>query len=459
VKKIFKYLLYLIVLIALALFIVGKINTKSFKQGNLKHTQSWQGQFITIGEENIRYVQKGEGQDILLIHGTPGSIEDWQPIIDSLSTTHKVTAFDRPGNGFSTANNYDYTIKANVNMVNQLINKLALDSVVVVGHSYGGSIVAHMATTENDKVRSYIIVASPLYEFNPEMLYKLSTTPIIGKGFTTLIGKTVASQKIEEGLSNAFGGNREILTDDFLAIRKQLWSQPKVLYATSSEQVNYNNDLKEVSENYKNINKKIDILVGDKDRQTTFEDCKKLQNDIQNSEILLLKNTAHFIQFERTDELLKIIRKHSANQIEPIAEISITKEKFFFLKDEIDLPNQRKIYLSTINEVIIFRPTEFNFGKMVEDNQSDKLVKLDGNFEKLTNRIVNTFRNNKNIKVTVSEKDIVAVNNLKDTLYLDASKHLYGFVINQLQSEPIYIKPGISTNEVIDKINKTFNLK
>ncbi|MCF6348657.1 MAG: alpha/beta hydrolase [Flavobacteriaceae bacterium] len=457
-KKLLKYLLYLIILIALALFIVGKINTTSFKEGNLKHTQSWQGQFIDIGEETIRYVQKGEGQDILLIHGTPGSIEDWQPIIDSLSTTHRITAFDRPGNGFSTANNYNYTIKENVNMVNMLIHKLVLDSVVIVGHSYGGSIAAHMATTKNDNIKSYIIVASPLYQFKPETLYKMSTLPIIGKGITVLISKTVAQQKIDEGLLNAFGGNKEILTDTFLDIRKQLWSQSKVLYSTSKERMNYANNLKETSENYKNIDQKVSVLYGKNDDKLIQEDCERLHKDVSNSEILVLKNTAHFIQLERTGELLKVIRKYSINQKEPINETSITKEKLFFLKNEIDLPIKKKIYLSTKNEVILFRPSEFNFGKMVEDNQSDALIKLDGNFEKLTNEIVTTFKNNKNVKITISEKDIVAVNNLSDTLYLDTSKHRYGIVINQLESEPVFLKSGISTNDVIYKINKTFNL-
>ena len=259
-KKILKYLIYFILLIVLGLFITGEIYTSSFKKGDLVHTKSWQGEFIDIDGETIRYLQKGTGQDILLIHGTPGSIEDWQPIIDSLSLHNRVTAFDRPGHGFSTANNYDYTLKANVAFVNKLIDRLALDSVIIVGHSYGGSIAANMATTNNGKVKSYIIVASPLYQFKPEMLYKLSTTPFIGKGITTLISKTAAPQKIEEGLLNAFAGNREILTVDFLDIKKQLWSQSKVLYATSKERMNYASNLKKVSENYKKIEKEVSVL-------------------------------------------------------------------------------------------------------------------------------------------------------------------------------------------------------
>jgi len=460
-KKILTYLLYSIILIAVALFIVGSINTTSFKEGSLTHTQSWQGQFIDIDGENIRYIQKGAGQDVLLIHGTPGSIEDWQPIIDSLSITHRVTAFDRPGHGFSTANNYDFTIKTNVNIANELIDKLALDSVIVVGHSYGGSIAAHMATTKNDKVKSYIIAASPLYQFKPEMLYRLNTIPFIGKGITVLISKIAASQKIEEGLLNAFGGNKEILTDDYLTIRKQLWSQPKVLQATSKERMNYADNLNNVSNHFKEIDKSVSILYGTKDNQLIQEDCVSLQNDVPNSKILALENTAHYIQFERTSELLNSIKKHTkvSDESATYNKISIIKEKFFYLKNEIDLPTQNKIYYSTKNEVILFRPTEFDFGKMVEDNQSSKLVKLDGNFEKLTNQIVNTFKNNKNIKITVSEKEMVAINNLKDTLYVSTSKHLYGIVINQLQSEPVFLKSNVSSTEIIRKINETYNLK
>ncbi len=313
-KKLFKYLIYFIILIALALFIAGQANKTSIQKGSLEHTDNWQGQFMDIDGEKIRYIQKGVGSDILLIHGTPGSIEDWQPIIDSLSSTYRVTAFDRLGNGFSTANNYDYTIKENVAFVNKLMNKLQLDRVVIVGHSYGGSIAAHMATAKNNKVKSYIIVASPLYQLHPEGLFKAGGIPLLGKGIGVLISKTVAAQKIEEGLFLRFEGNTEILTANFLSIRKQIWSQPKVLYSTSKEHVNYDSDLKEVSDNYSEINSKISILYGTNDHPDIIKDSEKFHKSIPHSELLVLKNTAHFIQFEKTNALLKIIKSHTNNE-------------------------------------------------------------------------------------------------------------------------------------------------
>ncbi len=310
-KKLFKYLVYFILIIAIAFFITGRLSNTSIQKGNLEFTDNWQGEFIDIDGEKIRYIQKGKGKDILLVHGMPGSIEDWKPIIDSLSKSNRVTVFDRPGHGFSTAYNYDYTLKDNTEIANQLIQQLGLNNVIVVGHSYGGSIAINLATIGNDNIKSYIIVAAPMYQFYPETLFKIASAPIIGKGFTTFIATTAAADKIEEGLLHAFAGNKKILTDDFLNTRKKIWSQPKVFYAISNEQVNYAAGLNEISANYKNINKKVNILIGDKDRENTIADCKRLKNDIPNAEITFLKNTAHYIQLEKTNELINIILKHS----------------------------------------------------------------------------------------------------------------------------------------------------
>ena len=458
-KKLFKYIFYFIVLLLLALIIVGNTNTKNFKEGELAFSSLWQGKFIDISGEKIRYIQKGKGRDILLIHGTPGSIEDWQSIIDSLATKYRVTAYDRTGHGFSTATNYTYTIKENVAIANQLINKLALDSILVVGHSYGGSIAANMAATTNDKVESYIIIASPLYQFEPDFLFKLNAIPLLGKGITTLISKTIAPQKIEEGLVNAFGGNKTIITDTFLNIRKQLWSQAKVLQATSKERINYDSNLKEVSNLYKKITKKVTILYGTNDDLHIQEDCIALHKDIPTSELIVIKNVAHYVQFEKPNTVINTINAHIMNPSN-LKNRKVTKEeKVFFFKNEINVPTKNNIYTSTKNEVILFRPTEFDFGLMVEDNQSDALVALDGNFEELTNTMLDRYKNNKKVRITISEKPFIAVTSNNDTLYLDASKHKYGIVINALQAKPIFLDPNQTIENLTHKINTIFNLK
>ncbi len=79
-KKIIKYSFTSIGVILLIATLLGYTNLR-----NLPTTENKKTQYLTIGKERIRCFQKGTGKDVLLIHGTPGSIEDWNGIIDSLS--------------------------------------------------------------------------------------------------------------------------------------------------------------------------------------------------------------------------------------------------------------------------------------------------------------------------------------------------------------------------------------
>jgi pimeloyl-ACP methyl ester carboxylesterase len=309
-KKIIKYLLFFIVFAIVLFSAVGIVNSSAIKKGTLEFTENWQGKFTKIDGESIRYIQKGRGQNILLIHGTPGSIEDWKPIIEQLSKNYKVTAFDRLGNGFSSANNYSYNINANVDLILKLIEKLKLKNVVVVGHSYGGSITTKMASLKNNNLKSFVVLAGPLYDFNADITYKLISTPIIGKGIVTLAAKTSAKKMIKNGLKVAFGSNSDMLTESFIDEHVQLWSQPKVLYTTASERRHYAANLKENISNYKNISKKITFLVGENDATHIVNDFNTMKKDLPNAEFIFLKNTAHYIQFEKTNTVIQVIKSH-----------------------------------------------------------------------------------------------------------------------------------------------------
>jgi len=133
----------------------------------------------------------------------------------------------------------------------------------------------------------------------------------------------------------------------------------------------------------------------------------------------------------------------------------IESAKLFFTKDEIDFADSSDMYRSTKNEIILFRPTEFDFGKMVEDNQSDELVELDGNFEKLTNTIIDTFKNT-TLAITICEKPYIAISNENDTLYFDTNKHLYGILFNKKGELPIFIEA--TENDVTSHIKNHYNL-
>ena len=102
------------------------------------------GRHVVVNGVPLRVVQEGQGRDVLLIHGSPGSIEDWDSITGALAASFRVTRYDRPGQGYS-GDDGQYSQEHNGEIALGLIRALGLSRVVVVGHSYGGSTALAMA--------------------------------------------------------------------------------------------------------------------------------------------------------------------------------------------------------------------------------------------------------------------------------------------------------------------------
>ncbi len=304
-KKKIKLLFVIILIALLALVLLGHLGI-----GNKSETDSKKGEYLTINHEKIRYLQKGVGDDLILIHGTPGCIEDWDLVVDSLSKKYRVTAIDRLGNGFSTANNYQYTLEENSALIHDLIDTLKLKNITIIGHSFGGSTTAQLAVENNPKIDSYIMIAPPLYQIKPDNIYKIASIPILGKGFTYLIHKTTAKEIISDGIKSSLQNNPKLHTSEFVNFRANLWSQPKVLYTTSKERMNYNDGLNKITPHYSSIKKPILIIVGDLDSEDILKDCEKFKKIRPETNLIILENTRHFVQVERTEKLLEEIEKH-----------------------------------------------------------------------------------------------------------------------------------------------------
>ncbi|MBQ2909158.1 MAG: alpha/beta hydrolase, partial [Clostridia bacterium] len=59
---------------------------------------------ISIGNETIAYIDRGEGEVILMIHGNMSSSVHYLPLIEKLSPKFRCVALDLRGFGDSTYN-------------------------------------------------------------------------------------------------------------------------------------------------------------------------------------------------------------------------------------------------------------------------------------------------------------------------------------------------------------------
>ena len=308
-KKIVKILLYLFAAIMLIFSIVG-ITSRDM----INIPANFEGKYIEISGIKVRYNQIGKGPDILLIHGVPGSIEDWEPIISSLSSNYRITVYDRPGHGYSSAEKIGYNLEHNANIALGIINKLHLKNVIVVGHSYGGSVIMALAVRNPHQVKAFIPIAGATYPVeNIEPIYSLIRIPIIGRGFAAMASSFIGPAMIKDGLREAFHPNEDIIPEGFIDTRVKIWLQTKVLVSTAREELNLNSDLEKIIPDYGNISKKFFIIHGDNDLFVPKGDSLKLHKTIKNSKLLLLSDTGHQVQYARPDILTRTINEVASN--------------------------------------------------------------------------------------------------------------------------------------------------
>jgi pimeloyl-ACP methyl ester carboxylesterase len=98
------------------------------------------------------YVDVGEGEPVVLVHGVGLRLEAWAPQIEALATTHRVIAVDLPGHGESSPIDHGSGLGSFVDWMVDALDDLGLDSANIAGHSMGALIAGGCAVTAPERV-------------------------------------------------------------------------------------------------------------------------------------------------------------------------------------------------------------------------------------------------------------------------------------------------------------------
>ena len=115
----------------------------------------------------LHYVHGGEGPAVLLVHGFP---EDWfayREIMPRLAERFRVIAVDLRGIGGSRATEHGYDAASLAEDLRQLLERLELERVYVVGHDVGGFAAYMLARQHRPLVRGAMLLESPLPGIGP----------------------------------------------------------------------------------------------------------------------------------------------------------------------------------------------------------------------------------------------------------------------------------------------------
>jgi pimeloyl-ACP methyl ester carboxylesterase len=243
---------------------------------------------------------EGNGDPLILIHGTPFSSIIWESFVEVLKFKFTVYTYDLLGYGNSGMSETDVSLGVQNEILTQLIDHWNIKEPDVIAHDFGGQTILRAVTLNKISIKKLLLIdpvalspwGSPLvqyvkkYEsvFNqiPDYIHEAMVTAYVKDALYT----DVSPEKIRSLVLPWLGEKRKS------AFYRQI-AQMDVKYT------------EEVENLYEKINATVKILWGENDNWIPVEKGKELHSKIKNSEFVLIPNAGHLAQFDNPEFILR----------------------------------------------------------------------------------------------------------------------------------------------------------
>jgi pimeloyl-ACP methyl ester carboxylesterase len=265
--------------------------------------------FVTVDGARLHFVIKGTGRPVVLIHGNPGSCQDWARLYGPLSLRYCGFAFDRPGHGHSERPNHrDITVDLQAQMLHTALKDLNVEQPILVGHSWGGALALSYALEFQEDVAGLVLLAPAVYESDDgvSFLTKLPALPVVGDLINFLFTPLLGASVVRGDLQKAFSPDpvpkhylRHVLTE---------WTRPKKVKWYSIDDALLNTSLPKFTPRYSEIRVPVAIVTGDADLIVPAkENAHRLYEALPKSHLTVLPDTGHQVPFTRPDAVIDAI--------------------------------------------------------------------------------------------------------------------------------------------------------
>jgi len=225
------------------------------------------GKYIDVNDAKIYYEEYGQGEPLIFLHGNNGSIEDFYQQIPFFAKQYRVIAIDTRGQGKSTdLTNTPYTYEAFANDLLQVVQKLNLKKVNLIGWSDGG---------------------------NTALIFNAQHPVLINKIVTigAVLNPNGVSEELIENLKNLASNPSENTNSRLIQL---MLNEPNITKAELSK-----------------IQNPVLVIAGEKD-EVKESHTKEIQQNISKGELLIIPNSTHYVPFEQpktlNDAILKFLR-------------------------------------------------------------------------------------------------------------------------------------------------------
>ena len=138
----------------------------------------YESKFVEVLGSKMHYVDQGEGDPILFLHGQPTSSYLWRNIMPHVKGQARVIAPDNIGFGKSDQPDLDYTFEDHYRYVEGFIKSLELKNITLVVHDWGSGLGLHYAALNPGNIKGIVMMESILAPTLPAESYEALPKPL-----------------------------------------------------------------------------------------------------------------------------------------------------------------------------------------------------------------------------------------------------------------------------------------
>ena len=260
------------------------------------------GKFISLGGHITHYIEKGEGQPVILLHGWFHDLQMWSRNIDALAESFKIYAIDLWGFGYSTREMLDWGYPLMADQLLKFMDALGIEKATLIGQSMGAGTSILFCTQHRERVNKIVLETSGGMPNPPLLMTRISCLPHVGEFLFSLDGSRRGILKRvfirdEKAIDGGFfeeitrfhqiRGTTETLLD---SLRKNFFD--KLLP-----------EIKKLGE----MDVPILIVWGRHDRSIPLELGQEMHKILKGSRLEIFEDSAHCPNYEEPEKFNKVV--------------------------------------------------------------------------------------------------------------------------------------------------------
>jgi len=261
------------------------------------------GKSIRAGEVETNYHEFGDGEPVILIHGSgPGvsAWSNWRLALPYLGESLHAFAYDQIGFGYSELpSQHMYTLERWTNHLLAFMDAVGIEQAHLIGNSMGASVALAAAVTHPERVARLVLMGPMGVRFP------------ITEGLDAVWGYTPSVANMKR-LIDIFAYNRALVTDELAEQRYRASIRPGVQEAFSSmfppPRQSGVDGLAAYEERLSEIQAPTLIIHGREDRVIPLSTSEKLLQVIPNAQLHVFGHCGHWTQLEHAATFNRLVR-------------------------------------------------------------------------------------------------------------------------------------------------------